>query len=146
MKHPNCNKDRDCYNGEYCDLLEHKCFKELNAEYNEPCQRNGGIKYKFQDSKSAVCLHFFSLDCRGKLQCIASKCQTLGQSGDYCESDDQCRSNLFCYDRSNRGDGKCVKKKFPGMSCQLNSQCYNSICMKPQGNKPQQNVRTRRRR
>ena len=94
---------------------------------------------------SAVCLHFlFILDCRGKLQCIASKCQTLGQQGDYCESDDQCRSNLFCYDRRNSGDGKCIQKKFPGQSCQLNSQCFNSVCMLPQRKKPQRNVRRRR--
>ena len=145
MKYPNCDRDRNCYNGEYCDLQEHKCFKELNAEYNEACNRNGGFMlsfYKF--SFLAICLHFGLSDCRGKLQCIASKCQTLGQQGDYCESDDQCRSNLFCYDRRNSGDGKCIQKKFPGQSCQLNSQCFNSVCMLPQRNKPQRNVRRRR--
>ena len=91
-----------------------------------------------------VYIFSFALDCRGKLQCIASKCQTLGHAGDYCESDDQCRSNLFCFDRRRNGDSKCVKKRFPGMLCQLNSQCYNSICMELQQNKQQQNFRRRR--
>ena len=98
----------------------------------------------FQVSFFSCLFTFCFLDCRGKLQCIASKCQTLGQQGDYCESDDQCRSNLFCYDRRNSGDGKCIQKKFPGQSCQLNSQCFNSVCMLPQRKKPQRNVRRRR--
>ena len=93
----------------------------------------------------------FSADCTKGLICIAKKCGSMGGTGEYCGDYKDCR--LLSYYQFSisfkfqtliffffcRGDGycdikknKCRKKKNPGIKCQLDKQCHNSICLESQ--------------
>ena len=37
-----CETDKNCYNGQYCETDSGKCFDLGDAKYNEACERNGG--------------------------------------------------------------------------------------------------------
>ena len=95
-----CQYNKHCLNGQYCDMDDRKCYEVKNLAYKEKCERNGGKflqKFLYNVSIFIIWIYlinlflFFLLDCNQNLKCIAKECNTMGEEHDFCSSQDHCR-------------------------------------------------------
>jgi peptidoglycan-associated lipoprotein len=112
-KYPNCKKDEDCRDGEFC--VNGKCQQ---CREDSDCKKGQVCNEGRCDAKPGYCET--SDDCPDGKACINNACVP-------CESDDDCGEGASCKNGKCLQPGQCTTDE----DCPENHECQNGVCVAP---------------